>query len=60
MMMSLAHCIKNCPGCGMTFSPDPSICPLPVFDGWREDVEFADDPEGWAALQARRSSIQSA
>lgn len=51
----MAHCADNCPGCGMIFSPDPRICPLRVFEGWREDVEFIDDPEGWATLQARRA-----
>ncbi|HHX27618.1 MAG TPA: hypothetical protein GX716_01270 [Firmicutes bacterium] len=53
----MMNCAKKCPGCGMIFSPDPAICPLHVFEGWREDVEFADDPEGWQLLQARRESL---
>jgi RNA polymerase subunit RPABC4/transcription elongation factor Spt4 len=48
-------CEKNCPGCGMMFSPDPRICPVHAFNGWREDVEFADDPEGWQILQRRKA-----
>lgn len=57
--MYTAHCQKNCPGCGMIFSPDPSACPLEVFEGWRPDVEFADDPAGWAMLQARRQAAKN-
>lgn len=38
--MSLAHCKEDCPGCGMTFSPDPASCPLEVFIGWKIDVEL--------------------
>ena len=31
-----AGCDKNCPGCGMTSSPDPAICPPEVFKDWTE------------------------
>ena len=40
MKNTTAHCEDNCPGCGMTFSPDPSLCPLKVFVGWSFGVEL--------------------
>ena len=33
-------CEHDCPGCGMTFSPDVHVCPLEVFDGWEVGVEL--------------------
>ena len=30
-------CEKNCPGCCMTFSPDPEFCPAEVFEADGEE-----------------------
>jgi len=46
--LSPENCHKDCPGCGMTFPPNPKICPTEVFSDWEigRDWEI-DDLKQW-------------
>ncbi len=56
-VLGVKGCSKKCQGCGMTFSPDPAICPIEVFDGYKLGIDL--DYDKYDILQRRRSKTES-
>jgi hypothetical protein len=51
--MKPLNCRFDCPGCLMTFDPDPETCPIEVFDGWEVGKDL--DQEQFDIIQNRKA-----
>jgi hypothetical protein len=57
--MKPLNCRFDCPGCLMTFDPDPETCPIEVFDGWEVGNLDTINEWNWSGYRAFKKPTSS-